>query len=329
MSAQEGALDSQPGAARRRRSKNIQPAVLALRWDSEEARRASIVALKDYAEGEAAEAIAWYWANKAEKARASKLVRWSAIILTGLAGLFPIVKSAWPDALKSLLGGKLLWMQPSNPDLLVSLFVGLAAVLVALDRFGGFSTGWIRYVRTATELQRLLCEFRLDWATLESRLKNANDQAGVEAMIGRAKEFVTTVRVAVLQETQQWATEFESNLAQLEKDIRTQRAEREEVEAKRREATRAGSISLTITNPEAITEDTVTFALLGESGEVLRETTARRQHWSRLAIPPGHYTIHIEAKSAGHVITAETPVFEVVPGKIAEPTLTLPTTAAA
>lgn len=321
---------SQPAAGRaRRRSKNIQSAVLSLRWDSAEARRASIAQLKDYAEHEAADAIAWYWRNKAVKARASQLVRWSAIVLTGLAGLFPIAKNAWPDTFKFLLGGQLLWMVPANPDLLVSLFVGVAATLIALDRFGGFSTGWIRYVRTATELQRLLCEFRMDWATLESRLKSVEDQTAVEAMIGRVKEFVAIVRVTVLQETQQWAAEFESSLAQMEKDVQTQRVQREDSEAKRREAAQAGSISLTITNPDAITDEAFTLTLRGESGDVLRETAPRRTHWSRLGIPPGHYAIRVEARCAGGAVTAETLAFEVRPGKIAEAVLTLPKAAVA
>jgi hypothetical protein len=326
MSDQTGAS---PATGRRPRPKNIQPAELCLGWDSTDARRASIADLKHYAEREAAGAINWYWEKKVAKARASKLVRWSAIILTGLAGLFPIAKNAWPNAFPSLLSGSLAWMQPSNPDLLVSLFVGLAATLVALDRFGGFSTAWIRYVRTATDLQRLLCEFRMDWAMLESRMKSVEDQSAVDAMIARVKELVATVRADVLQETQQWAAEFESSLAQMEKDVQVRRAEREQVEAKRRETDRPGSISLAITNPDAISGETFTVTVCGETGEILQETTARRAHWSRLGIRPGHYLIRIEANSAGRTVTSETPAFEVLPGRIAEVAVTLPKSAAA
>lgn len=323
LNQSEEPLSAGDGGGGRNRSKNIHPADLSLKWITSEERRASIAGLKEYAEREAADAIAWYWRNKAGKSRASKAVRWSAILLTGLAGLFPIAKNAWPGFFDSFLGAGLA------SDLLVSLFAGLAATLVALDRFGGFSTGWIRYVRTATELQRLLCEFRMDWAALESRLRSPDDQMAVEALIARVKEFVGTVRSTVSQETQQWAAEFESSLAQMEKDAQTQRARLEEAETRRREQTRPGSISLTITNPDAAVADAFTVTLRGESGEVLRETTARSAHWSKLGVRPGHYVIRIEANGSGRALSAETPAFEVVSGQIAAASLTLPLAAGA
>jgi hypothetical protein len=304
-----------------RRSKNIQPSPVSLRWDSAEGRRASITGLKEYAEREAATALDWYWRNKQAKARASQFVRWSAILLTGLAGLFPIAKNAWPGVLANFSG----W----NPDLLVSLFVGLAATLVALDRFAGFSTGWIRYVRTATELQRLLCDFRMDWAMLESHLRSVDDQAAIDAIITRVKEFVASGRLAVLQETQQWAAEFESNLAQMEKEAQVQRSRLEDIHAKRREATRAGSISLTITNADVVTGETMTVALRGEAGEIAHESTPPASQWNRLGVAPGHYAIRVEADCAGRAVTAETAAFEVLPGNVAEPKLTLPKAAGA
>lgn len=204
-----------------RKPKNIEAVNLpTLQWDTDEARLKSIGEVQKYVEREATQAIAWYFRKKTKKARTSVAVRYAAIFFTTLAGLFPIVKGVWPDLLDEILSGPLLVLRPANSDLLVSLFAGLAGACLALDQFGGFSTGWIRYIRTATELQKLLAEFRIDWAKLESLAGVAPTQEQIEAMLGEAKKFVSTVRQFVLEETQQWAAEFERNLAQLEKDIK-------------------------------------------------------------------------------------------------------------
>lgn len=46
-----------------------------------------------------------------------------------------------------------------------SIVLGIAAGLVMLDRFFGFSTAWVRYISTELHLRQILDEFRLDWET--------------------------------------------------------------------------------------------------------------------------------------------------------------------
>jgi hypothetical protein len=49
------------------------------------------------------------------------------------------------------------------------LFLALAAAFVATDKFFGFSSGWIRYIRTGQVLMKELAEFRMDWAMLMAK----------------------------------------------------------------------------------------------------------------------------------------------------------------
>src|SRR5262249_27930640 len=141
----------------------------------------------------------------------SQIVRYGAIGFTALAGLIPIVSGLWPN----VLAGSPL--RPASGNLFVSLLVGLAASLVALDRSGGYSTGWIRYIRTGAGLQKLLHEYRLDRIGL---MADANMPPA--RVLARTREFVVAVQGLVIRETEAWATEFESNLAQMEKSAKEQ-----------------------------------------------------------------------------------------------------------
>lgn len=172
----------------------------------------SIRQLMTYVEAEADKAIAWYWRNKRWKARCSRLIQVSAIILTAIAGIFPIV---------SYLLKEMKWPYPSESGLWSSLCVGIAAAIIGIDRAFGLSSGWTRYVLTATSIRKLLEEFRFDCALLLCKSgQNGSEQAGT--IIQRAKVFRLAVEDAVFQETKEWATEFQNNVAQLEKDVKAQ-----------------------------------------------------------------------------------------------------------
>jgi hypothetical protein len=83
----------------------------------------------------------------------SRWLRFLAIALSTAAGILPIAIS--------LLKGKDPALDHLESGLLASLLLGAAAGLVGLDHFFGYSSGWVRYVLTATA-QGALEEFRMD-----------------------------------------------------------------------------------------------------------------------------------------------------------------------
>src|SRR5207302_5734643 len=81
---------------------------------------------------------------------------------------------------------------------------GAAAGCIALDKFFGFSTGWVRYISTAQSIQNELYKFQLDWARAMSRLAGAvPNSAQIEEFLQLAKDFSSRVMQEVTQETQQ------------------------------------------------------------------------------------------------------------------------------
>ena len=173
----------------------------------------SLTILRRYVEGEAQTQIDWYRAKGQRKASVSTALRFSAILLFVLGGLVPIAKAMLTPDTVSQLGfdfGQVGY-----------LLIAIAAGCVAMDRFFGYSTGWIRYMTTGLALAKSLEEFRLEWARLIARLRgDAPGEADLDRLILTCETFSLAIRAQVERETHAWVAEFESNLAQLERDLR-------------------------------------------------------------------------------------------------------------
>lgn len=182
----------------------------------------SILELRRYVENEAQRQIAWYYAKKTWKARISTALRFASILLFVMGGLVPIIKATLgPDAINKL---------PFDFGQAGYLLIGIAAGCIGLDRFFGYSTGWIRYITTAMAIEKSLEEYRMEWARNITKLRGAppNEQQ-LDQLIQTCETFSLAIRTQVEQETKAWVAEFQSNLAQLEKDLQ---AKADEVKSK-------------------------------------------------------------------------------------------------
>src|ERR1035438_2183728 len=115
---------------------------------------ALIQGLLKYVEARAEDSVNWYWRNKRSKSFLSQWIQFLAVLLTSGAAIVPIV-------------GQFVHSATMTNGLMASLLVGVAAALLALDKAFGFSSGWTRYVMTATNIRKTLEEFRMDWRSEE------------------------------------------------------------------------------------------------------------------------------------------------------------------
>lgn len=257
------------------RNANIKPESVVLVWDSADL-PGSLGKLRSYVENESTKAIEWYFNSKTSKSLWSRWLRFLAIALSTAAGILPIAIS--------LLKAKYPVVGQLESGLLVSLLLGAAAGVVGLDHFFGLSSGWVRYVLTATAIQGALEDFRMDWHLLNAHLSSPPTNDQLVAMIQRAKSFRTTIANMVLDETKAWAAEFQSNLAQLEKDVKAtfeqQRAKIEEEMKIQNLAIRPGGIEVKV--PNALTTDNRSFtvSLEGADPPVPIETVVGSTQWS-------------------------------------------------
>jgi hypothetical protein len=268
-----------------------------LLWASEAEVNSSVHTLYVYAESRATESIGWYLRAKRSKARWSRWLRLAAIILTALGGLTPIVVSlGWLNGANNATIGQLGY-----------LLLGLAAACVGVDRFFGFSSGWMRYITTAQALEKVLSEFRMDWAMMMAKLgPHPPTPEQVQLTIQRLKEFILAIDGYVEQETQAWMAEFQSSLADIERTAKTQV-----------EAARPGAIDVTVTNGMEA-QAGFTVSLDGMAVKTVRGTRYQIGY-----VPPGPHKVEVTGVIDGKQLDASELV-NVPPGVIAKVTVALP-----
>lgn len=199
--------------------------LLNLSWKDSDVEN-SLAELRRYVENEAQEQIAWYYAKKSRKAQVSTALRFAAILLFVMGGLVPIIKATLlPEVIRKL---------PFDFGQAGYLLIGVAAGCVGLDRFFGYSTGWIRYITTAMALEKSLEEYRMEWARNIVKLRGGSpNEQQLDQLIQTCEVFSLAIKGQVEEETKAWVTEFQSNLTQLEKDLQ---AKADEVKTKSKAA---------------------------------------------------------------------------------------------
>lgn len=184
---------------------DLTPSVMPqLSWNPEDV-AGSIAELYRLLEARAVESIQWYLRDRRWKKRLSRALRMAAILLTAAGGLIPLSRAAGADI---------------NPEL-GYVFLAAAAACVALDRFFGFSSSWMRYMLTSVALQRLLIEFQIDWIKLNAHNQGESLTAErVQELLQRLGDFAAAIVEHVEQETLAWVAEFQSSLHQLDQTHR-------------------------------------------------------------------------------------------------------------
>jgi len=198
--------------------------------------------------------------------------------------------------------------------------------LLGLDKAFGYSSGWARYVLTATNLHKTLEEFRMEWADLMAKAGASLTNANATPLIERATKFRSDVEGLVLQETKDWVSEFQNGMVQMEKDVAAQLASLKTHVDKtiqaRQAAEQPGAIRLQIQNAAKADPPTPISVLLTDAKDETTQEKTTGATWTKLNVLPGQYKIKIQATVNGQS-AEDQKVALVEPGKVAEVQLTL------
>jgi hypothetical protein len=179
-----------------------------LKWSQADAVE-SLERLYKFANEECDRSIVWYFEKKRGKRIAAYVCRVGAIIAAAASGVVPI------------LGG--IYKTNDVPDISpawATVAIAIVGILIALDRFGGYTSGWVRYVRAAQALTELQSDFRVEWELQRQALQsNPSDAETLKQSIGKCKEYLGRVHAIVRAETDQWAQEFQKILVELDKGV--------------------------------------------------------------------------------------------------------------
>jgi len=307
----------------------------------------SLERLKKYVLAVALRSENWYWKRKSAKARAATIIQWTAIVATGFAGLVPIAAklglfSNWFAWLRAMVTG-------FDSGLFASLLIGGGAALLNVDRFAGLSSGWTRYVLTATAIRAASAEFRVDWAALTAQAATPPTPDHTAAMIQRAKAFSLAIEALITKETQDWATEFRQNLMTLERDLKVQvdqaqanrdkaeqekaKAEREKAEQEKtkaeqekleqQKAAQPGSIQLRVPNARTTDDFQFNAKLENKASVIVDEPMKGSESWTRIDVIAGQYKLTISGTVKLQPV-ASSKVLIVKPGEMTELELSFP-----
>lgn len=183
----------------------------------------SIEKLYKYVTGLAEEAISWYLKRKDIKKRGALITRWSAIFLTSAAGIIPLISEILFDKINALWG---------------SVAIILAGSFIGFDKFGGFSTGWMRYLTAELKIRNSLQSFKIEWEIRKSPLNgNDPDDRQLKSFLDMCKTFLLTTNTTIENEFDEWKLEFKNALKQIDNAVKAQ----QEIKSK-------GAINVTVAN---------------------------------------------------------------------------------
>lgn len=191
----------------------------------------SLTRIYDWAVLRASENIAWYERKKKPRRIWSKGLRGLSIILAAVGALCPLIDST------GILGGQQIG-DAQNRLILAQwgyVFLAVAASLAGFDYYFGHSSAWMRFIVTQISMERALKEFQYDWVLL--KVQQENNPSNAPVLMQRAKDFTLQIENITKQETDAWVAEFQTNITQLEKVLKTET-----------EARKQGSVKISVEN---------------------------------------------------------------------------------
>jgi hypothetical protein len=271
-----------------------------LSWKPE-ACAGSLEAVFKHVTGQAAAAINWYLKAKEPKKRWARWLRVSAILAAAIAGIIPMLAQIFLHLDKEHAG------QPAIAPAWASVCLALAAAMVALDHFFGFSTAWTRYLAAEMDIRKSLDEYQIDWEAEKAGWGSTTPNADqVSRALARAKAFLVGVDTIVQQETNTWIAEFQSTLRLLDDTAKV-----------KSEVSQLGGANVVVTNGDQCTAGWT----LSIDGSSPRNCTGKTAALHDLAAPRLH-AVRVEGEIQGNRKQAES-VVAITGGSIAKVELTL------
>jgi SMODS and SLOG-associating 2TM effector domain 2 len=183
-----------------------QPELGELDW-SGDGRAGALAAVYRHAIGYAEQSEEWYFSHRASKQLGGQALRVGAIALGAIAAILPVISELSDNAVAAG------W---------ATVALALAAAFLALDRFFGFSSGWMRFMVTGQEVASLRHEFEYEWQSKAASAAEAPSDDQTLALLKLASGLVAAVDATIARETGAWVTEFDSALRRIEKELSRQ-----------------------------------------------------------------------------------------------------------
>jgi SMODS and SLOG-associating 2TM effector domain 2 len=178
------------------------------------------------------EATQWYFGAKQDHKKWGRRIRLATWALGGVAVMIPVaVETFRPlDKDRGVVWEYLkpeLWLRPG----VATLALLLAAGFVWLDRFYGYTSGWLRYMEAAQRLSELRDRFAVEWATTQAGWPGGKPtEPQVQEAFAKILSLNGQLHTVVRDETRAWVGEFRDALRQLEEQLSRRYEARQQIE---------------------------------------------------------------------------------------------------
>jgi hypothetical protein len=275
--------------------------LLKTSWD-EAASADSLDTVYEHVMTQTSKSIDWYLKAKKVKKWCARFTRIYAVMGGAVAAGLPTLAEMYPEVFTYLR------IKAGSGS---ALILGTIAAFVLLDRFFGFSSGWVRFTRTQLHLRQIAQEFQMDWEVERASLQGKPPtQQHTLKMLARCKTFVIQVNTIVREETDAWIQEFQESLKMIDDSTKPKSAGSE-----------PGALNLTVVGGDQ------SNTLKGSRGWTLTvdDGPSEVHQGTKIGIPgmlPGRRHIKVEGKIDDQSVKDEK-VINVPAGGICEESLKL------
>lgn len=237
--------------------------------------------------------IRWYTRNAKLKKGRAQIIRLVSLTLLGMGSVTPI--------LIDLMNRRIAIQEHQIPPSIASLIIAAGTGLIALDRFWGYSTAWMRFLTTEMQIKSILETFEFDWHT-QINGRESKSAGFVEDMINRCATLRDKINSIVHEETRTWVDEFQASLRAYDSNLKSVS-----------DTSKLGSVNITVTNGPAYTDG---WDILVDE----RRVTMRKGGNAAIRnLSEGQHSIGV--RPTGDEIVHDEKVIHVSMGQIAELTL--------
>ena len=229
----------------------------------------------------------WYWSSIRRKRMAAIGVMFLTLVLLIAGTLLPILAG-----LHSTVELRLNYTQWG----VVALATG--GLLQVANRVFGWSSGWLRYMTTVTQMESRSRKFELDWASyILGRSKSITD-TDIRPLFDVARQFEIDLLKLQDDETEKWVTEFGNSVALLGDLIKSQRESTEKaadaakaVLAEQDKADKPGAVEVKLKFKDALVPIDIAF----DGGE---PEPFNGPSWTKRDVAPGIHDIKVAPRAA-------------------------------
>ncbi|MCG7569283.1 SLATT domain-containing protein [Pseudoalteromonas sp. CNC9-20] len=251
----------------------------------------------------------WYWRSIQSKRRASLTVRILTFSLVILGALLPIFAGLFEHYQQRL------YLTQAGVGALA-----LAGLLQAADRIFGWSSGWIRYISTVTEMESLSRRFEADWSQFILHRHQPLQQDDVRALFDLSRHYLARTAQLQKSETRQWVSEFATGNELLGELIQQYQAPSQPSESISAPSTTQPGAQLGAVNVKVeFSHSPYCYAIAIDDAAPIR---CCAQTWTQRHLALGAHIIKIYDEQGNEVLAQQT--FYVSAAQIAELTIALP-----